>query len=163
MTDQFEELGEGRRIVRGVDGKFEKAHLDTETARQMGSRTWKAGIETGSRKILTDRGLDPDNCDEALITLAEISASKRSGAVQALRYLDSLTGRNQAVETYKPAPGETCPTCGKVQVVLPELSPEAITELALLMLDGQDPSVVRRVFVWVENQTRPLATAQLAP
>lgn len=157
MTDEFETLNSGMQVKRSFDGKFESVKLSSEQAAAMGRRSHGASKEAGARKILSDRGLDFDNTDEALVTLAEIAASKRSGSVQALRYLDSLTGRSPGLEYAKPAPGEACPVCGYVEQVILDLSPEAVCAVGLLLFDKTDESVYRQVRDWLTEREQERA------
>jgi len=109
---------------RGIDGKFVKGgvNLSSAEAAAMGSKAHKTATIKGT--LLEEAGYSsPEDAPEHLRVLAEIAASKRSGAVPAMRDFLRLTARYVEDPTTKMPtvhPGEKCPTCG--QYYAPHLS-----------------------------------------
>ena len=78
-----------------LTGQYTKKVLTSEQASAMGKRrAEKQGDAAKQRaeQLLLDRGIDPENADEGMRTLAELAIGGRTGAVTALRYLDMVTG-----------------------------------------------------------------------
>jgi hypothetical protein len=87
---------DGQRVSRDIDGKFARGGtLSSERAAELGRMKHTRENSVARDELLRDRGIDADNADAGLRSLAEIATSGRSGAVQALRYLDLLTGYGQ--------------------------------------------------------------------
>ena len=111
-----EESYEGRTIERDASGKFVKASLDPETARAMSAQ---AQIKKKSKTIgnlLEEAGYTDENeAPKHLKILAEIAASKKSGAVSALRDFRRLVnpGEGDPKGPNRPKAGERCPLCGQ--------------------------------------------------
>ena len=100
---------------RNEDGQIVEVELTSEQASEMAKKRW--ANKDRSLRLLTDRGYDTDNVDEGVKALSEIAVSGRSGAVQAQKYLDQISGFYQpnAKPTgglAAPQPGEMCPVCG---------------------------------------------------
>ena len=114
----------GRKTVRDDEGKIRQSELSSEAARAMVAVRDANKVtvkKTRVEQLLRDRGVDPANCDEGLRSLAEIAVSNRSGAVSAMRYLDTLSGYftpNNTGGIAPPLPGEACPTCGLWNITL---------------------------------------------
>ena len=117
----------GRVITRGENGRFTTAQLDPATASKMGALSHGKHWQEAANRLLIDRGINPSDADEGLKTLAVIAVSGKSGAVQALRYLDLLMGYGQPDIPGRLFEGDTCPTCGqRVGGLLGALSSEAL-------------------------------------
>jgi len=118
MTDKLESMGEGRKIVRGVDGRIERMVLTSEAASSMAKSRFAKGRDntTTSSQLLAEAGFNNTNqAPEHLRLLSELASSGRSGAVPALRDFRRLT-RVEASEPgglARPQPGEQCPLCGQ--------------------------------------------------
>ena len=99
---------------RNEDGQIVEVELTSEQASEMAKKRW--ANKDRSLRLLTDRGYDTDNVDEGVKALSEIAVSGRSGAVQAQKYLDQISGFYQpnAKPTgglAAPQPGEQCALC----------------------------------------------------
>jgi hypothetical protein len=79
-----------RITKRGEDGQIVEAELTSEQASEMAKKRW--ANKDRSLQLLIDRGFDLDDLDEGARSLAEIAVSGRSGAVQAQKYLDQISG-----------------------------------------------------------------------
>lgn len=135
-----EELAPGMTIERDIDGTYKKVTLSPERAAAMGRRSHGAARDESVDRLLTQRGINPNEADEGLLALARVAVGGRSGAVGSLRYLDMITGYFKPqgeTSVGKPQPGEVCPTCGCV--VAPALSADA-AQMILDILAARDES-----------------------
>jgi hypothetical protein len=119
MTDETEELGEGREIVRNPDGTFAKTKLSSETAKKMGERAHSQKKKNKSDTLLEQAGFEnPSKAPEHLKVLAEMAVSKRSGSVQAMNAFLKLTLQDEPEPIkFSGKIGEKCPTCGTIAMV----------------------------------------------
>jgi glutaredoxin len=118
-------------LERDTDGKILHSHLTSKEAASMGQKRWSKAYDDKINSLLTSRGLDPTDCDEGIKALAKIAVTGRSGAVSALRYLDTLTNfynPNQG-DIIKVGPSEQCPYCKRYPNPLNKLGFEVVAQL----------------------------------
>jgi hypothetical protein len=98
-------------------GRIVGKKLNSEKAAAMGRRSHaKRSSETANR-ILAEAGFDADNPPpEHLAVLAEYAVFGKSGAVAALRDFRRLVSPEDTRIIGAPLPGESCPTCGLVNL-----------------------------------------------
>jgi hypothetical protein len=93
VTMPIETLADGHQTIeRGEDGRITKVSLSKERAAALGAMHTKKGQDERTNALLSARGIDPDTADEGLRVLCQIATSNRSGSVQAMKYIDTLTG-----------------------------------------------------------------------
>lgn len=118
MSDDFEDLN-GRKVVRGDDGKFTRAELDPDEARRMQAERWAKKPREGAKTLLHEAGFDDEKAaPEHLRMLAEMSAAGRTGSVQALGAFLRLTRGEVGGAVAVPADGP-CPVCGRYAMPAP--------------------------------------------
>ena len=139
-----EKLPDGRVLKRDQQGKVREASLPPEIASKMGKA--RAANLAGARservlQLLRDRGINPDDADEGLATLAQIAISGRSGDVSALRYLDLLSGHytpDTGGSVTAPRPGEQCPTCHQWNFIGLKFPEGALENLREILTEARD-------------------------
>jgi len=114
----IEELPDGKKVTRGIDGKFQKVELDSETAAAMSRARWDKEKGGTIDSLLLEAGFDPPkSAPEHIRILAKYATSGRSGAVSAMRDFLRLTKQDSPDYTnYKYEPGTPCPVCSKVTI-----------------------------------------------
>jgi len=143
-----EKLPDGRVLKRDQQGKVRQASLPPEIASRMGrARGAKAAGARSERvlQLLRDRGINPDDADEGLATLAEIAISGRSGGVAAMRYLDTLSGHytpDTGGSVAAPRPGEQCPTCHQWNFVGLKFPEGALVRLREILTEAREIAIL---------------------
>lgn len=118
-------------LERDTDGKIVHSRLSSSEASAMGQKRWSRAHDNKTRSLLASRGLDPDTCDEGLKALAAIATTGRSGAVSAMKYLDTLTNfyNPGQSDNIRVGNGEVCPVCGRHPNLLDRLNSDILEKL----------------------------------
>jgi len=124
-NEKWEHYEGGPSVTRDPEtGYFVKAHLDSETARQLGQMS--KGVKERAKRsgelaenffaIVEDR-ISPDKKKAVRGVVNELARiateNKSSAAVQAVQHMLNLIGE-YGTKAPKPNRGEKCPLCGEV-------------------------------------------------
>jgi hypothetical protein len=140
QDDGWEEVGKGRKLKRGPDGKIEGHQLTAEAARSMQAgqgRNKAAKYEQDVSQLLMEAGYLPEEAPAHLRHLATLAVSGRAGAVSAITRFIAETRADRPIEQEQPPEiGSVCPTCRQY---VGELDGDLLLQLIAALEAGWTP------------------------
>lgn len=134
--DGWEDIGPGRSVMRGVDGKIQGTRLDADTAREMQagrSKNRNRQHQEDVAELLAEAGFpDPTGAPAHLKQLAGMATSGKPGSVAAITAFIRHSRTGDVAEPGIPELGTICPRCKQY---VGELSGETLLKL-LAMLEN---------------------------
>jgi len=145
-TSEYEALAPGQEVVRGSDGKFERARLTSERGSEIGRLGAQGKHAAGALELgraLSDllvREDDPKAPALRLLLeeLANAAAKSSAGKVRAIETALELVGQRASLRP--PEPWETCRLCGRAErrEIKLSLSGEATAALGEILASRED-------------------------